>query len=874
MANISATYLAYKRDTAVYLSWLTQESQKYGWKRTTTTTRLKGKARKNAKKAKGNAGGTASSQENAHSTTEILEQIELIQQAVGTIKAKDVPLFVKHALLRCIGLRERFASWYRKTKSDESSNRTHQYFIDILWKGLSLFQQADDNTGSTNPSGNKADEKDEQFMLNMFKALQVDDAPGQDESDNAEDRNTSKTSATGEFDMEPDDTEEVFKIFCHFEDVHRIHDESVKVLRRVASGELDIVKATILIGAALDLVQRAEAETVQALTSINFAGDVDKRFPGGTFPAFVGKIYNSKALKRENERNINDEKSALLITAFDELVFLPLGRILIDFGYYATRKQTIHASYIMVPGTILNMTYVDEEGLRDESRTEKAKEAVRFLLETLYDMRFVGRVMEGHYKPLFDHLARETGLPSGTQPTLPFHDILHNALSPVWERSTVSMKAAFAARILVDMHDICGPSGISVQSKAIKMYTERLNCLLDKSGSSDIPDLELPMDRNSQNLLAQIRKRVQYDLTPDPLWGAVRKVEVQRSEEVRQQTLQAIREHQASGQSDEATIQAYIESTNNAIWPNESDNFLVKSNLLYGGSAVADLIPMLELAGVTIALRNFSVLCMAHIYNVVRQHRQHDQLDVVWPEMDQVIELQGSALFANDIPTTRPAMLDRFMYTLGLSRRDVRGDALKKNLKPRAFQPAPTSDVLSDFFDGQEDLSRLIYQLQDEASQREGLGKQRSHPKSGKGAQKSTTTSGSAATDEERQLTLRQGLQRLEKHLDAVLPAMNFDYIIFTKTCTGLLSSLRRELASQLNVTYTEAFETRREYARVETVLKILRENENAEIAHDTAKRNARKNQDTEALNRLPEEAPVGPQLQHATKFLTKFLTP
>lgn len=161
-----SSYLAYKHDTSAFLSWLGSASKTCGWKqpkrdkdntsegKTLDLTpalpnkgsqRLKGKARKEAKKAAAGTTPIFSSSatvlpKRTFTTAELIQQIELVSQA-DAAQRPDVrmPVAVSKALQRAIRARERFARWYRRTgASSDDSMESHDYFASILRKALIL----------------------------------------------------------------------------------------------------------------------------------------------------------------------------------------------------------------------------------------------------------------------------------------------------------------------------------------------------------------------------------------------------------------------------------------------------------------------------------------------------------------------------------------------------------------------------------------------------------------------------------------------------------------------------------------------------------------------------------------------------------------
>lgn len=686
----------------------------------------------------------------------------------------------------------------------------------------------------------------------------MEDTPKHSEADIAKNlqipTESTETSTTVDFEAKLRDDENDFAIYSLFEDLLRLCAENQSIWQRHKSGQVDIVQATLLAARILELAKECERELLEVLTSSNFTGDMDKRFPLGTYPACVAKIYNSKALGRGDKPDVTDENASRQVTAFDKFLLLPLGRTVTDFGYYTSKTPQEPKKYVCTPIPRAPVSSSDPE-------MHAARQEDILLIEAFHDMRLLEARLEAN-----------EDLPMNLRSTLPFLDVLHNALAPAWRNNKPSITAVFAARLLVDMRKICGPIGVSVQDAAVKKYAKGFDCLME---SSDRPDLECPQDKAFEEIMEQIRKRLRNDLDPVPIWCRGKTADVDKMITQRDEMIRQLSKHRGefSGTS-LRELEKQLASLTNTIMPHRKDNFLVEANLLYGGSALVDLVASLELAGTDIATQTMSIQCMAHLYNALRKL---GQLDMVWQEMDQVIEIQGSALFANDIPKTRKAMVDRFLYAIGLSRRGNDVPRLTGNkLVPRKFTISKTSVAIMNFFDGKESLSRLLYQLENDGPSipsRRGMATKNVQKSPTKKATKPSASPTASATNEGR---FRKTLQDLENHLDTELPIMTFDYITFTRKCTRMLSIIRGQLVSQPKVKYaypeSKDVPAGRPWSRVEVVMKCLYDAEKAEVAYDKAKRDARQSRDAEAMRSLPDTAPVGPQMEVAAKFFKKFL--
>jgi hypothetical protein len=248
------------------------------------------------------------------------------------------------------------------------------------------------------------------------------------------------------------------------------------------------------------------------------------------------------------------------------------------------------------------------------------------------------------------------------------------------------------------------------------------------------------------------------------------------------------------------------------------------------------------------------------------------------------MELHAAALFANNVPTTPQAIFDRFRYRIGIGARShfsrsfassfsTRGKTLQPQ-GPWMLRPTPTSTAIREYFDAKSSprsLPRLLHQLEDEISKRNQSTPEHSHRDLRVSTAPSASASAPIACTAQRQMTFRQTLQHVEKYLDAALPDMQLDYITLTRTCDGLLDTLRTKLLAEFEVSYIlknhQTHDMRDAFGRVDTVLCIFQETANAADLHEATKRKQYTGLDT------PEISPVGKQLKYAAEFLRLHLT-
>ncbi|KAI2462915.1 hypothetical protein F4781DRAFT_441454 [Annulohypoxylon bovei var. microspora] len=877
MVDTSVTaYLAYKYDTSIFLSWINESSRRCGWKPrrlresiilekpvTNTAPRLKGKERKKAKEEAAAAEAKKISDtlqtvppRSIFSTAELIEQIELVEKAVTRQAAEPMPLNVQRALQRSIKARERFAGWYKSTDScSHESLESHDHFINILKKATCLFQKEYDNNIPTEPLSNMTNQTGDLLTTNIFEALKLEDFSELDEPDEPEHGYTlpkpARTHKTTEFDIEPLGAELDFAIFSLLEDLHRIRAETQRIFRSFKAGEISIARATLSIAVALYLVRNAEEEALKVVNSTPQRAEFRGTWLShGAYPAFIHRVIESKS------------KAELDVKSMYDFAFLPLGFTLSKFSERLAPLMKEGSTDLLNPIISWRDHY---QGSLEQFGNDQAQSVIiaedELLIHFYYEMRFIEDIKGGR----FDGYFHAPNIPDPSwalnASTLPFYDIFHDALRPAWQKNTVSFETAFAARVMVDMHEICGTSlqNALTPPKEVTIYADRFGFSSEPSDfsmSTWVRDLELPNEEVVRASVFEIRKRVSHDLTVHPIWL-----------EMRQSHAKAVKNTTEKLANNEIEEVEYPIDLRDGIWPHESKTFLMDNNLLYGGTAVLDLVALAEHAEIKIANHSFSIFCMAHIYNAARQL---SQLDVSWPEMDRVIELQKVAIFANDLPTTPKEISTRFMYRTGLSSfSKMSRTLLGSGPRPWMLQPTPTSVVIREYFAGTITMPRMVHQIEEQATRHEALREKRQGNRSTQGA----TPASSTTRRGRQQVTLTKSLKRVEDFIDAVLPDMQFDYLNLTRTCNQILASLRVELISQVGVNYlvTESNTPKRSFVPAEMTLMMVLENNNTAALYDRDKRKAKKQPDS--AEDFSKRSPIGPQLKHTAEFLKEFLT-
>ncbi|KAI1126901.1 hypothetical protein F5Y10DRAFT_293264 [Nemania abortiva] len=196
LANKLTTYKQYKEDTESIAGWLARNATRCGYRvadvlPSTSTGRLKGKARKQARdavKAKANSGEPA---KDKPQYTINVSDFTLMAGAIASFKpAVKIPTALDNLFRRAIEARQLFSDWYSQHAQDEHrSNQRHSYFTNILtntWEILRPFEQVRTSRASGHrhrhrhrPQTGQPDEPSVR-LANRFSGLHVETSSEQD----------------------------------------------------------------------------------------------------------------------------------------------------------------------------------------------------------------------------------------------------------------------------------------------------------------------------------------------------------------------------------------------------------------------------------------------------------------------------------------------------------------------------------------------------------------------------------------------------------------------------------------------------------------------------------------------------------------------
>jgi hypothetical protein len=226
---------------------------------------------------------------------------------------------------------------------------------------------------------------------NYFSALTVEHV----EDDNEEDITASEISSltvSGEnrpaqkvnetyavYELDEDSQSEfAFKIFCLFEDLHTLQGEIRRVWKAQLSGDLDLLSATIVTTAAIDLVSRVEKGIHWAHPGV--------LNPARSYQDLALTIFNSESLRQgeDPDAHIDSDKALdLEITPFKEFMYLPTGRTLMKI---AQMRNIFEKGAYPLPIPPMRFSYIARPELLESPRMRKFEEEDETICQLIQDL--------------------------------------------------------------------------------------------------------------------------------------------------------------------------------------------------------------------------------------------------------------------------------------------------------------------------------------------------------------------------------------------------------------------------------------------------------------------------------------------------------
>ena len=811
---LAGSYKRYKEDTNVFTTWLSQAAAACGYKpaqqeqnkskpacqRTPTTTpRLKGRARKEAKAAAAESKKLSDNFEPPRPTVKYnVTTQELLHQAEAVAKSEKVlmrlPDSVVRIVQRAIGARKRCVSWFQKTGilSEEDSTKTHLHFVATLETALSTLRPDLQPSEETSPGkgSSPATAVAAEALKNRFSVLGLEET-GDDldlaATEAATDPSAAKKSPakyhTVEiYELEDQlDIEHAFIIFCFFEDLHRLQDFLQETWKGYKTCQCDLTVASVTTNLALNLVRRAEEELIANL-------DPKRYSKPDSYQALSMVIFYEDAFARgEDPEEKLASNESLRLTPFDDFIYLPTARALLNFQ----RMIKLGIDYPQ-PLPPFRFNYISRPELLELPETKKAEQEHLLLSQILMDSSLNDLIKPG--------LKKERG----REP--PPEDEFSDGLLKLRKEGEVSAWIVFASRVILDINEILGEDvkrGYKELCQAGAAATKTLD--FKAEGDELVPGGGLCWHIKDVGVAQDVHEFAEFWIKTAPLpsikamCAANRKPAIQPLDfrELSQETQDRLRaegvhndevlpEHEANARKMKLSL----------IEPAEDPAFIFNRNPLYCGTLVFNIAIDMEIAGIKLANHHLTIFAVAHLYNALQQTKV---VQGKWPEMEKIIELHIGQLFAGKLPTKPSECHTRLSVRMGASAsefaRNPRATTRPQRLTGKGIKHLPkftisdTTQMLSDYSRHREAPAKSLARI--------------------KAAIQEYTKVNSSQTRKliKRQITPLQFLMHVRTWLPQVMQDAKVDYIRMVRTCHRLLNRVKKRIHQRLGYIYPKVDE-------------------------------------------------------------------
>ncbi|TEY84224.1 hypothetical protein BOTCAL_0018g00010 [Botryotinia calthae] len=854
--NLAGSYRRYKEDTNVFATWLLNTAETCGYnpgyedetlksQLAQASTRLKGKARKEAKKAAIDSPPLIQTKLRHISTKEILLQAEII--AKHKSPSVEMPKDVQNILERAIMARTRCANWFCNKETDQhtdQSNRTHAYFISILKKALNTLEpciKKENGAGSSSRSSSQIRGSNAAHSTNRYGMLEVEDV-GEENLDIttveiviAAKPKAKKYLNICEIEIE-DKIDLDFVVFCFFEDLHRIQEFLKETWKLVAKEELDTTTASLVSNLAFSLARQIENELISSHPD-SF----------GNVPSYVkiaeilreGNLVNGKFEQQDN--------ASKRLTS-DEFVYYSIFQILSKYLKYG-QTQSNGAQCVIPMSTLLsaNDLIYKQAGENIMPATASAindwKNEDLLLSQILLDVTDK-TILKYHNEIHFSEEVKEQRRIAERIISSPFEDELTKGLMSTNNTGNIRVSVVFGARALMDISKILGNSTCkSYETLLLKasIASQALGIRFDATTKHGFQNSleELNKDwitRKTTQRAINISQLIQQTVKETP-------VVCIKSRHL-QDFANRIPEHHS-------LYSQFRQLQPETIWPSKDRAFYYNHNPIYCGLEWFRIAIKMEKEGIDLCNTFTSFFAVAHLCNALKQD---GLVQGNWVALDSAIESQLKNLFNDILPTTHKQIISRFIMNMG-----VPASAFAPNCRPASS----AKNLGVNFVKGTENLlkttefsSALMSYLEDPTAADSLLIQAQKHVRMNDSNKKAKARRG----------TPLEILTGMRVWLPQIVARIEIPYIKLTRQCSLLLLRIREAFNQELGIDNKNGLVDCAEVNPKEnilTVLGILGEAYGIELWSDNARRNLRSN---------PSIQIERPQLLIAARVTREFL--
>ncbi|KAF7920882.1 uncharacterized protein EAE98_008911 [Botrytis deweyae] len=828
-SNLAGSYRRYKEDTNVFATWLLNTAETCGYnlgyvdetpkpQLAQPSTRLKGKARKEAKKAAANSATIEQTNLRYISTKEMLLQAEII--AKHKRPPVEMPKNIRNTLERAIRARTRCANWFRNTETDQhtdKSNRTHAYFISILEKALDTLEPC---TRKEKDAGSSSDSQirgsNTAHSTNIYGMLEVEDVGAETPNVTVDDIITaSKPNAKRHLnicEMEIEDKIDLeFVVFCFFEDLQRIQEFLKETWKLVMKEELDAITASLVSNLAFSLARQIEDELTSSYPEFF-----------GVIPSYVkiaGILHEVNFAKDKLDQQDNKSKRS----TSDEFVYYSIFRILSKYLQYG-HTQSDGAQCVIPISTLLsaNALVYEQTGRHIMPATASAiddwENEDRLLSQILLDVTNK-TFLKYHHEIHFSEEVKEQRRIAERIISSPFEDEFTKGLMSTNKTGNIRVSIVFGARALMDISKILGDgAGKSYESLRLK-------------ASIASKALGIRFDASTEHGFQNSLKELNGDwITPEITQRAINLSQLIQ-QTVKENAFVVIKHRHLRDTANNIPehhplFREFKQLQPETIWPSKDRAFYYNYNPTYCGLEWLRIAIRMEKEGVDLCNTFTSFFAVAHLYNALKQD---GLVESNWAVLDGAVESQLKHLFNDILPTTHKQIISRFIMKLGVP---------ASAFAPNCRSASSAKNLGVNFVKGTENMLKttefsgaLMSYLENPVAADTLLIQAQKHGRK---------------NDDNKKAKARQGtpleiLTEMRIWLPQIIARVEIPYIKLTRQCSLLLLRIREALNEELGIDNKNGLVDCAEAnpkENVLTVLQILGEAYGIELWSENARRN------------------------------------
>ncbi|KAH8771449.1 hypothetical protein BGZ57DRAFT_954322 [Hyaloscypha finlandica] len=682
---LSDSYSRYKEDTNVFATWLTNTAKACGHTSSNTTQvassdpmseapasiRLKGNARKEAK-----ANGSSRpppvflpATKHTLATGDIIIQAGII--AIHKKPAIKVPLVIQGVLRRAIRARKRCTLWFQKSTSEsnkeeyKASNSSHQHFIRVLERALEILEPCFEKYKPAASKAKKPGSADNHqvpgpssSISNRFELLEVEDTGDENLDINASEAAVStmpttklpqnKSKAVTIYELERSMEEDLqFRVYCFFEDLHRVREFLIQTWQRYADGKIDLVTASLVTNVTLALVRESE----ERMKHLSPKLDEENSYRS------IASVIRPVPVWAKTGEGI---RAMLQSTPLDILVFrstfvsmLKTIGLMGHFNRENSLASMIPISYLYLMASVLPPKGYKNVLADDHFLTLFLLDSMDAVSVRIMEKRTLEARRAGQIAPFPDSHVRPTT----------FQDEITKGLTSAMFTGNITVTSVFQCQLLLDMQNILGDR-IEQPYKQLRHQGAISFAALGYKWKPRI-HMERPMpEGNPEQWISDWGSIEAWDKAGQVSFAVqtvVKENPIVRYKQAKMVFYEPNAPDELFPANGPFSFLRGMATGLERIQPSSDPAFLHNHNPVYCGLEKLNVLVAMENVGVDLSNYLCSLAPMAHLYNALRHT---GLLTLSWPALDEAIELNMGLLFNGTLPTTTHQIVSRFLLLM------------------------------------------------------------------------------------------------------------------------------------------------------------------------------------------------------------------